>query len=122
MIVRIFAAVLGLWNAGNGLYMLIAPHRWFLRAASDTGPFNHHFVLDVGVAFLAAGLAFLALAWDRRAALLALGASGFLVGHALIHLIGLRHGAGAAIDLGGIALPAALGVAVAWPRRTVADA
>ena len=49
-------------------------------------------------------------------------ASGFLVGHAIIHLIGLRHGAGAAIDLGAIALPAALGVAVAWPRRRVADA
>jgi hypothetical protein len=122
MIVRIFAVVLGVLHTGNGLYMLIAPHRWFLADASYTGPFNRHFVLDVGVAFLAAGLAFLVLAWDRRAALLALGASGFLVGHALVHLVALRHGAGAAIDLGAIVLPAALGVAVAWPCRSPADA
>lgn len=122
MIARIIAAVLGVYHGSNGLYMLVAPHSWFLGAATDTGPFNHHFVIDVGVAFLAAGLAFLALAWDRRAALLAMGASGFLVGHAIIHLVGLRHGAGAVVDLAAIAFPALLGVVVAWPRGSAANA
>ena len=122
MIARIFAAVLGVWNGGNGLYMLVAPHRWFLGIAADTGPFNRHFVLDVGVAFLAAGLAFLALAWDRRANFLALGASGFLVGHAIIHLVGWTMQRGSGIEIAAIALPALAGVVLAWPRRSIADA
>jgi hypothetical protein len=122
MIARIFAAALGVWHGGNGLYMLLAPHRWFLGVAARTGPFNHHFVLDVGVAFLAAGLAFLAFAWDRRAALLALGASGFLIGHAIVHLVDLAHGAGTIVEFTAIALPALVGIAVAWPRGSVANA
>jgi len=116
MIARIIAGLLGIYNGGNGLSMLVAPHRWFLGVAADTGPFNSHFVMDVGIAFLAAGLAFLALAWDRRAGLLALGASGFLVGHAVLHLLDLRHGTDALVEVAAIAIPALAGVAVAWPR------
>lgn len=121
MIARIFAALLGLWNAGNGLYMLVAPHKWFLRAAAGTGPFNHHFVLDAGVAFLAAGLAFLALALDRRAALVAIGASGFLVGHAIVHLVELGTGSGGIGVFALLALPALLGIGVAWLRGRSGD-
>lgn len=116
MVARIIAGLLGLWNAGNGLFMLVAPHRWFLGVAAGTGPFNHHFVLDVGVAFLAAGLAFLALAIDRRAALVAIGASGFLVGHAIVHLVELGTGSGGVGVFAVLALPALLGIGVAVRR------
>ena len=122
MFVRILAGLLGIYNGANGFYMLLAPERWFAGVAAATGPFNRHFVQDVGIAFIAAGLAFLVLAWDRRWGLLALGASGFLVGHAMLHIIGWTHGHGSAAESLMIAAPALAGVWVAWPRRSVADA
>ena len=122
MYVRILAALLGIYNGANGLYMLLAPERWFPAVAAATGPFNRHFVQDVGIAFIAAGLAFLILAWDRRWGLLALGALGFLVGHAVLHIIGWTQGHGSVAESLMIAVPALAGVWVAWPGRSVADA
>jgi hypothetical protein len=117
MLVRLVAATLGVLNAANGLCMIVAPNAWFAHAATATGPFNGHFVTDVGFAFLAGGAAFLAFAWRPAFKLAALGASGFLVLHALFHIAGLFHNhhadAGAAAA---IALPAFLGLAIAWPR------
>lgn len=120
MLTRILAALLGLFHAANGLYMLVAPQAWFAAApgASDTGPFNPHFVADVGFAFLAGGLAFLAFAWRPSLKLVALGASGFLVFHALLHLSGVAQGHlhNLPTDLAAIALPAFVGLAISWPR------
>lgn len=121
MLTRALAALLGLFHAGNGLYMLAAPTAWFAAApgASETGPFNPHFVADVGFAFLAGGLAFLAYAWRPGLKLAALGASGFLVFHALLHLAGAARGHvhNLPTDILAIAAPAFLGVAIAWPRK-----
>ena len=66
------------------------------------------------------GLAFLAYAWRPRLKLVALGASGFLVFHALLHLWGVAthgHASNLAVDIGLIALPAFVGLAIAWPTR-----
>lgn len=122
MIVRALAALLGLFHAVNGWAMLVAPTLWWVRApgADETGPFNPHFVADVGFAFLAGGLAFLAFAWRPKLKLVALGASGFLVFHAGLHLWGaLAHGhaSNLAVDVGAIALPAALGLVITLPTR-----
>ena len=124
MFARILAALLGVYHGGNGLYMLLAPDHWFRTGGiASTGPYNSHFVQDVGVAFLSGGLAFLVLAWDQRAGLLALGASGFLLGHAILHLIGLGHGHGSPVEAAMIAIPALIGAAIAWPgKRRAADA
>lgn len=121
MLVRVFAALLGAFHAFNGLAILVAPAIWWANApgASDTGPYNPHFVADVGFAFFAGGLAFLAFAWRPSLKLVALGASGFLVFHALLHLWGvLMHGhmSNVAIDIGAVALPAFAGLALVWPR------
>jgi hypothetical protein len=99
--------------------MLLAPAAWWARApgASDTGPFNSHFVADVGYAFLAGGLAFLAFAWRTNLKLVALGASGFLVFHALLHLLASGHTHNLLVEAGTIALPAFLGMAISWPSK-----
>ena len=120
MLTRLLAGALGAFHAANGLTMLLAPEPWWARApgATDSGPFNPHFVADVGFAFLAGGIAFLAFAWRPKLRLVALGASGFLVGHALLHLAGVAQGQthNLAADLGAVALPAFLGLAISWPR------
>ena len=44
----------------NGLSMLLFPETWFntIPGVTATGPFNAHFVRDVGAAYLVCGLAF----------------------------------------------------------------
>jgi hypothetical protein len=118
---RIIAALIGLFHLANGLAMLVAPGVWFARTpgAAETGPFNPHFIADVGFAFLAGGLAFLAFAWRPKLKFAALGASGFLVFHALLHLAGLAQGHThhLAVELAAIALPAAVGLFITWPAK-----
>ncbi len=86
-------AMLSLALFVNGAAMLAAPLTWYglVPGVVATGPFNDHFVLDVGVAYLAAALS-LALAVVRLERVAALPAAGFLGLHALIHCIPL-HGA-----------------------------
>lgn len=125
MPVRILSTLIGLFNLGNGLFAALMPNRWFLHApgASATGPFNPHLVTDVGLGFVAAGLAFLAYAWSPRYRLLALGASGFVAFHALFHLTTLAsgHHGYAGVDLM-IALIAFAGLALCWPSRSQQEA
>jgi hypothetical protein len=119
MLFRLLSGGLGLFQAANGLAMILAPARWFIIApgVAATGPFNPHFVIDAGFGFLAAGLAFLACAWRPGLRPVALGASGFVVFHALFHLLHLMMGESAApaVDIG-LAVPAFLGLALSWPR------
>lgn len=87
--------VIALINGLNGVLMIVLPNYWYklTPGANETGPFNHHFVQDVGIAFLVAALG---IAWAAmhsgavRNTALALSAS-FLGGHALLHLIELTH-------------------------------
>lgn len=118
MLVRILAALIGVFNLGNGLYAALLPEDWFLAApgAAATGPFNPHFVTDIGLGFTAAGIAFLAFAWRPRYRLAALGASGFVVFHGLYHMTNLLsgHHAHAGVDVV-IAILAFAGLALCWP-------
>ncbi|TAL01822.1 MAG: hypothetical protein EPO08_09025 [Rhodospirillaceae bacterium] len=120
MLFRIIAGLLGVFYTANGFHMLTAPEAWFMATpgAAATGPFNPHFVMDVGFAFLAGGLAFLAFAWRPNLKLIALGASGFIVFHALFHLSDLFQGHmdRAAVAVA-IAVPAFLGLVITWPRK-----
>src|SRR5215468_2361669 len=83
-------AVFGAVCVGNALWMLAGPLHWYRElpaAVPDTGPFNPHFVRDIGGAFLAVGVA---LAWAGlqprwRAPLLAIAAL-FLGAHAAVHV------------------------------------
>ncbi|MDO6962872.1 hypothetical protein [Rhizobium alvei] len=86
---------LAAFNALNGTAMLLAPDLWYrlVPGASDTGPFNYHFIADIGIAFLASalglGMAAVLQAPARRAALAP--AALFLGGHATLHLSEFAH-------------------------------
>jgi hypothetical protein len=54
---RLIAAVLATLCVLNGSMMLWASPTWYARVpgASETGPYNAHFVEDIGAAFLVSG-------------------------------------------------------------------
>ncbi len=74
---------------GNGIAMLFAGPWWYgaVPGAPSTGPFNAHFVKDIGAAYLVCGAALATFAWRPAAAMPALAAAaGFLTLHAAVHL------------------------------------
>jgi hypothetical protein len=91
MIVRASLLLLGLLHSANGLAMLGAPMAWYaaVPGVTGTGPFNHHFILDIGMAFIASGGM---LAWSARriasAASFAIAGATWPILHALIHVTG----------------------------------
>lgn len=112
---RTIAGVLGALLAADAVVQLIAPFWWYgvVPGVTATGPFNAHFVRDIGAAYLvtAAGLA--GYAWRGRAAWPALAAAaGFLTLHAAIHVFdavcGPRLVQDVIRDLPGIYLPTLL--------------
>lgn len=108
-----------LLNAGNAVWMLADPAGWYAElpaAVPDTGPFNAHFVRDVGSAFAVMSVALLWAAFRPalRAPLLGL-VSVFYVLHALVHvtdtLAGRLPASHWGIDFPGVYAPALLMVA-----------
>jgi hypothetical protein len=89
MLSRGLLGLLGLFHVVNGLYMLMAPEAWYaaVPGVSAAGPFNHHFIVDIGLVFLASGAAMLAaLRPGHTAAVLALTGSVWPALHALFHI------------------------------------
>lgn len=87
----LIAALLALALLMNGVAMMGAPLSWygFIPGVAATGPFNEHFVSDVGAAYVA-GAVSLALAVGRLERTPAIPAAAFLSLHALIHLVPLN--------------------------------
>ncbi len=115
-------AILGVGMLANAVWMLIAPMHWYHElpaAVPDTGPFNPHFVRDIGCAFLTVGIALIVAARSTRMRLpLAGTAAVFLAAHALLHIYDTAVGNLPSnhwyLDFGGVYLPAVvLAVAVA---------
>ncbi len=120
---RTLLILIGLYQSANGIFMLATPALWYatIPGVTETGPANLHFIRDIGLAFIAAGVGLLigAFKQDRRAILIA---SIFLGGHALLHLAELLHGTtaiDALRDIVLIALPGLLPLALlTLGRRT----
>jgi len=118
-------AALALATAANALWMLVDPARWYAELPAgvpDTGPYNEHFVRDIGCAFATMALA---LAWAARrprwrAPLVALVAV-FLSAHAALHVFDTLRGFLETdhwlLDLPGVYAPAALTAVLAWWLR-----
>lgn len=126
---RWLAAILSLAMGANGLVMLGAGRWWYgaVAGVTETGPFNAHFVRDIGAAYLTVGLAlgWLAIAGSAAARGAALAAATFLALHAGIHLteaatdpMGPAH---LARDFAGVILPAILAALVAWPSNPILE-
>lgn len=89
--IRLLLAILGLAHAANGLLMLAAPAHWYalVPGVAMTGPFNPHFVRDIGLAFLASGVGLMFGAGKgREAALLAAAGAAWPALHGLFHIYG----------------------------------
>ena len=118
---RSLAGILAIPTLFNGVAMLFAGPFWYANVpgVTDTGPFNPHFVQDIGLAFLAAGLALAARAWRPRYWPAAVTGAGFLAAHALIHLVAIvgGHSHQPGFDLLAIVLPAALALYSAFPSK-----
>jgi hypothetical protein len=86
---RILLGLLALGLLANALFMLADPLGWYNAVAGvpDTGPFNPHFVRDIGVAYLTLAIMTAASARWLSAALPLLSSVTLLLGlHALLHL------------------------------------
>jgi len=111
------AVLLGVAMEANGVFMLLSPEAWYLAVpgVTATGPFNQHFVRDIGLIFLLLGGGFLvgAARADFRVALWA-APSIWLLGHALFHLwevaVGICLPSVIPRDFPAVTLPAIIGV------------
>ena len=119
IITGLLAAILG----ANGLAMLFAGLWWYgaVPGVTATGPFNPHFVRDIGAAYLVTAGGLGAFAWRPREAWPALvGAAAFLTLHAAIHIFDAAYGtrplADITRDFAGVYLPAILTVLIALRR------
>lgn len=127
-IIYLFFCLLSIFN---GAWMLLFPLSWYTdlpAAVPNTGPFNQHFVRDLGVVFLLFGFAFgwAALNIDRSRPV-HLAITVFFTGHALIHLADIMSGrlphSHWLIDTPGVFLPALLMILLAVPavRRVLGE-
>ena len=120
------AIVLGAAAIANGLYMLAGPIAWYqsVPGVTTTGPFNQHFVRDIGLIFLLIGTSFLiGAAKPGMRLLLWATPTIWLSGHALFHLwevaAGISEHSTMVRDFAAVTLPAILGMAVTfWAART----
>lgn len=113
------AIALGGAAIANGSYMLVAPESWYFSVpgVTTTGPFNQHFVRDIGLIFLLLGAAFLLGAVRVEARIVSWAAASiWLTGHALFHVwevaVGICSPSALARDFPAVTLPAALGIAI----------
>jgi AhpD family alkylhydroperoxidase len=128
----LLGALLALALLLNGAAMIAAPSWWFhfVPGVAATGPFNLHFVQDIGAAYLAVALS-LGLAVVRLERTPALPGAAFLVLHALVHLFPLNGAsrmagffvcapperAALVVEIVGVYLPALFAVALVVPAR-----
>jgi hypothetical protein len=118
---RSIAAILGALSILNGAIMLFAGPFWYasVPGASETGPYNPHFVQDIGAAFLIAGVALAARAWRPLYWPAAVAGAGFMAAHGLIHLVAIvaGHDHHTGFDIAAVVLPSALALYSAFPNQ-----
>jgi hypothetical protein len=115
------ATLLGVAMIANGFFMLVGPESWYFAVpgVTSTGPFNQHFVRDIGLIFLLLGGAFLLGAvLPRSRVLLWAAASVWLTGHALFHFwevaVGICSPSVIPRDFPAVTLPAIIGIALTF--------
>jgi hypothetical protein len=123
--IPVLAGLLGVGLAGNGIFMLISPEAWYFAVpgVTSTGPFNQHFLRDIGLIFvlIGSGFAFGAVRSSSRILLWSMGAI-WLSGHALFHFwevtVGICGPEVLPRDFPAVTLPALIAVALSvWSIR-----
>ena len=111
------AVLLGVALGANGIFMLVSPEHWYVSVpgVTSTGPFNQHFLRDIGLIFVFMGVAFLVgAARPQWRVLLWAAPSIWLVGHALFHYwevaVGICSPSDIVRDFPAVTLPAVVGI------------
>jgi hypothetical protein len=121
-----FGAVLfGVGLACNGAYMLVDPANWYfaIPGVTTTGPFNQHFLRDIGLTFALIGIGFVMGALRPLVRIPLWGAGAlWLSGHALFHAwevaVGICGASALVRDFPAVTLPALVAIALtAWAAR-----
>lgn len=121
--IRLGLVVLGLLHLVNGLFMLAAPAQWYAMVPGvvQSGPMNHHFILDIGLAFAASGAGMIAaVRGGMKGAVLALAGATFPMLHAFLHVGGWimdgipKDPKQIVSDAIGVMVISFLGIALAW--------
>ena len=96
----------------TGLYIAVLPHDFYLNApgAQPTGPYNMHFLRDVGFAFLSSSVAIGYGIYSGVKPVMVFGALWLLI-HGLFHLTlwivhGMQLDSAAMIDMVVVSIPA----------------
>ncbi|WP_066586759.1 hypothetical protein [Sphingomonas pruni] len=114
------AITLGIGALANGTFMLVSPLDWYFAVpgVTTTGPFNQHFLRDIGLVFLFVGAAFLiGTARPGWRVPLWSAASLWLCGHALFHFwevaVGICGPSALVRDFAAVTLPALISALLA---------
>jgi len=115
------AILLGLVTLANGVFMTVAPESWYwlVPGVPDRGPFNQHFVRDIGINYMLIGAAFnYGAMYEKHRLLLWLMPTAWLVGHAIFHvwevLVGICEPESLIVDFGGVTVPALLAMGLIY--------
>lgn len=123
--ILIFAIVLGVAMAANGVFMLINPALWYsaVPGVERTGLFNQHFIRDIGLLYMAIGAAFAggSLSPTHRV-LFWTSAATWLTAHALFHFwevaAGICGPEALRVDFAAVTLPAIFAIALTlWAMK-----
>jgi hypothetical protein len=120
------AVVMGALALMNGIFMLAAPGNWYFAVpgVTTTGPFNQHFIRDIGLIYLLIGTLFLAGAAKPQFRVLWWTIpTVWLSGHALFHIwevaAGISGHSAIARDFPAVTLPAIIGILIVlWAAGT----
>jgi hypothetical protein len=113
------AVLLGVALGANGIFMLVSPEVWYVLVpgVTSTGPFNQHFLRDIGLisVFMSGAFVVGAVRADMRVALWA-AASIWLLAHALFHVwevaVGICAPSDLVRDFPAVTLPGLIGAAI----------
>lgn len=115
------ATLMGLAAFANGTIMLSSPEGWYflVPGVTTTGPYNQHFIRDIGLIFLFVGAAFLIGAAKPRYRVVLWAAPTLWLGaHALFHFwevaVGICAPSALARDFPAVTLPAIIGALLTW--------
>jgi hypothetical protein len=122
-----FAGLFGAGLAANGIMMLAAPEAWYFAVpgVTSTGPFNQHFLRDIGLIFVWLGWAFaFGAARPEIRTLLWSMVAIWLSGHAVFHIwevaVGICGPEVLPRDFAAVTLPALIAIALSlWSVRHV---
>jgi hypothetical protein len=121
----LLAGVMGAFLTANGLYMLLNPVNWYflIPGVTTTGPYNQHFIRDIGLTFVIVGMAYIIGSIKIDIRLLLWGAATlWLAGHAMFHLwevaTGLCSPSKLGTDFPGVFAPVLIGLGLTfWAYR-----